>query len=172
VLDLPPSEETAAMPAQIMPLVSRRTAEPFEALRDRADEVLKTNGTRPSVQLVTLGVLAEHGTRLAFMQNLFAAGGLETDVLQGDDWAVGGLPAAFLQQARDHGQRLVCLIGSDGAYGEQAAGLAQCLAAPGRTVWLAGNPGDSKTALTQAGISRFVCGLRRGGGADGCVVSA
>ncbi|MGL4243015.1 MAG: methylmalonyl-CoA mutase family protein, partial [Beijerinckiaceae bacterium] len=58
------------------PLLPHRLAEPFEALRDRADAILKKTKRRPTATLVTLGPLAEHGARLAFMRNLFAAGGV------------------------------------------------------------------------------------------------
>ncbi len=123
---------TGALRAQ--PLVSRRTAEPFEALRDRADTILATTGKRPQVSLVTLGELADHAARLAFTRNLFEAGGL--DIAEG--------------------AKLACLVGSDAAYAESAVDVAKHLTSHGKIVWLAGKPGEMENALRIAGIERFV----------------
>jgi methylmalonyl-CoA mutase len=130
VLDVAPLGEVL----QQSGLVSRRIAEPFEALRDRADAVLAATGARPKVRLVTLGPLADHATRLAFVRNFFEAGGME---------------------AGDAG-KLACLVGSDTAYAEGAVDTARSLAKSGHTVWLAGKPGEMEAALTATGISRFV----------------
>lgn len=62
------------------PLQSHRLAEPFEALRDRADAMLRKTGQRPRVALVTLGPLADHAARLAFTRQFFEAGGMEAEV--------------------------------------------------------------------------------------------
>jgi methylmalonyl-CoA mutase len=115
------------------PLVSRRIAEPFEALRDRAD-ALAVAGGRPMVRLVTLGPLADHAARLAFTRNVFEAGGMDV---------------------RDEG-KLVCLVGSDAAYAESAADAARELSRAGHPVWLAGKPGELEAMLLAAGVSRFI----------------
>jgi methylmalonyl-CoA mutase len=118
----------------IQPLISQRLAEPFEALRDRADALLAQTGTRPQVQLVTIGPLADHAARLAFTRNLFEAGGMVVS---------------------DTG-KLVCLVGSDTAYADSAAEVARKLVAAGATVWLAGKPGELENVLRNAGVSRFI----------------
>jgi methylmalonyl-CoA mutase len=123
-------------------LVSYRWAEPFEALRDRADAHLATTGARPGVTLATLGEPAGHAARLAFTRNFFEAGGLE--VVVADVAAV------------DVGARLVCLVGSDAVYAETGAKAARKLKAKGRRVWLAGRPGEAEATLTKAGVTRFV----------------
>jgi methylmalonyl-CoA mutase len=64
-------------------LVPRRDAGVFEALRDRARSL-----GEPSVVVRTLGPQREHGTRLTFVTNLLAAGGIRP----GDD----GAPVAIL----------------------------------------------------------------------------
>ncbi len=130
----------AAGALEATPLTSHRLSEPFEALRDRADAIRAKTGQPPQVTLVTLGPLADHGARLAFMRNLFAAGGIEAEVAAGAD--VSG--------------KLVCLVGSDAAYAADGPGLAARLKSEGRTVWLAGRPGDSEAVLTEAGVARFV----------------
>ena len=44
-------------PATFDALPSLRLAEPFEALRDKSDAILKTTGARPKVFLANLGKL-------------------------------------------------------------------------------------------------------------------
>jgi methylmalonyl-CoA mutase len=120
------------------PLPAQRLAEPFEALRDRAEAM----ATRPRVTLVTLGPLADHAARLQWTRTLFEAGGMEGSVLPSPLEAEGG--------------RLLCLVGSDAAYAAEGAAAARALAATGRTVWLAGRPGELESALSGAGVARFV----------------
>ncbi|MCA3565432.1 MAG: methylmalonyl-CoA mutase [Methylocystis sp.] len=134
VLDVPPRTHPAAQISAIAPLVSHRTAEPFEALRDRADAILAATGQRPRVTLVTLGALADHAARLAFTRNLFEAGGIE---IAGDS-------------------PLACLVGSDAAYAAEGAASAASLKASGKIVWLAGRPSELEAALRTAGVTRFV----------------
>jgi methylmalonyl-CoA mutase len=125
----PPEGETRASP-----LVSHRDAEAWEALRDRSDAFLKKRKRRPGVAIVTLGPLAEHGARLQFMQGLFAAAGMEIA----------------------EGAALVCLVAGDAAYAAEGAKTARGLKAPGRTLWLAGRPGELEATLKRAGVKRFV----------------
>jgi methylmalonyl-CoA mutase len=127
------------------PLVSRRLAEPFEALRDRADAHLGRARKRPAITLVTLGPLSEHGQRLAFMRNLFEAAGLDVGVLSSD---------LALRQAQGGGLRV--LVGADAAYAAEGAAAILKLKGEGRTLWLAGPPGELEHVLTTAGVERFV----------------
>jgi methylmalonyl-CoA mutase len=107
-------------------LPRHRYAEAFESLRDAADAHAATSGARPRVELAALGPPAAHSARVAFAQNLFAAGGIETAVVAPE-------------QARG---RVVCICGTDKAYAESAADLAVTLHAGGvEHVWLAGKPG-------------------------------
>jgi methylmalonyl-CoA mutase len=124
------------------PLPGRRMAEPFEALRDRADAALKRKKRRPAVTLATLGELAGHGARLQFMRNLFAAGGIAC--------------ATVACPVQDESGALVCLVGSDAAYAANGARFARALKAKGREIWLAGRPGELEPALRKAGVQRFV----------------
>ena len=90
----------------------------------RADAHAATTGARPRVTLAALGSPAAHAARVAFAQNLFAAGGIETVVV----------PAA------DATGPVVCLCGPDKEYGS-AAEHARALRAGGTGhVWLAGRP--------------------------------
>jgi methylmalonyl-CoA mutase len=150
------------------PLPSLRLAEPFEALRDRAEAILKKTKRRPGVTLVTLGPLADHTARLAFTRNFFEAGGMEVSVLPSSDADAPPSPesgrrkgASLLPLVGEGGERsetdkgkLLCLVGSDAAYAAEGVALAHKF--KGGTLWLAGRPGEMEAALTEAGVSRFV----------------
>ena len=125
-----------------------RLAEPFEALRDRAERA-----GAPPVFLATLGALADFSPRAQFAANLFAAGGLASlaaEQQHADDTA---LAAAF----RASDARAACLCGSDGAYAERAQGAAQALKAAGCTLLAyAGRPGEQEAMLRAAGVDLFL----------------
>ncbi|WP_324133374.1 methylmalonyl-CoA mutase subunit beta [Bosea sp. (in: a-proteobacteria)] len=136
--------------AQALP--SQRLAEPFEALRDRADAA----AVKPVVFLATLGPVADFTARAGFARNLFEAGGLAAPV--GDGFAQdGGTDLAALTAAfTASGARLACLCGPDAAYAAEGADAAQALTAAGATVWLAGRPGELEAALNNAGVRSFI----------------
>jgi methylmalonyl-CoA mutase len=129
-------------------LVSHRLAEPFEALRDQADAVLAATGRRPRVTLVTLGPLADHAARLAFVRNFFEAGGLDVVVLP----SLLPLAGEGAERSEADESKLACLVGTDAAYAESATVVARDLTASGHVIWLAGKPG----AMETVGVSRFV----------------
>jgi methylmalonyl-CoA mutase len=54
-----------------------RLAAPFERLRDRSDEILKTKGARPKVFLANLGTPADFTARATFAKSFFEVGGIE-----------------------------------------------------------------------------------------------
>ncbi|MGY2080188.1 methylmalonyl-CoA mutase subunit beta [Modestobacter sp. SYSU DS0657] len=100
-----------------------RTAERFEALRDRVE----ATDPRPGVYLATLGPVARHTARAGFAANLFAAGGLRTP---------SGDRASGFAEA---GTTVACICGTDRDHASDAAALAAELRAAGATqVWLAG----------------------------------
>lgn len=129
------------------PLSAIRWAEPFEALRERAE------GNVKPVFFATLGALAEFSPRAQFAQNLFAVGGVaaigaETAHASGealvDAFAASGAPAALI-------------AGTDAAYVERAESLARALKQAGASwVVLAGKPGEREAALREAGVDQFV----------------
>jgi methylmalonyl-CoA mutase len=112
----------------------RRDAEPFERLRDRADELAKA-GHAPRVRLSLLGPRVEHRARLDFAAGFFAAGGFRVgDVAE-----------------------IACICGSDERYAADAAERARSLKAAGcRRVLLAGRPGALEPALREAGVDGFI----------------
>ncbi len=138
------------------PLPSLRLAEPFEALRDRA-EALAAAGRRPAVFLATLGRAADFTARATFAKGFFEAGGLAA--ILGDGFAEpdGATDLIALTDAfKASGAALACLCSSDEVYAREATDAAMALAASGAAaVWLAGRPGEAEAALRAAGVAGF-----------------
>jgi methylmalonyl-CoA mutase len=105
-----------------------RYAEPFEALRDRADAAPQ----RPTVVLAALGPVPAPTARASFARNLFAAGGVDSMTGTG---GVEDLVAAF----RAAGTSVACLCATDESYVIHGAAAAQALRDAGASwIWLAG----------------------------------
>ncbi len=135
-----------ASSANALPCI--RLAQPFEALRDASDAMLKNGGVRPKVFLATLGTPADNIARTTFAKNFFEAGGIEAV-----EFSNGDLAAAF----KASGSALACLCSSDEIYAREAEDAARALSAAGaKQVYLAGRPGDLAEALKQAGVQSYV----------------
>jgi methylmalonyl-CoA mutase len=131
-----PAREREAPPRDSAAMPSHRDAEPFEALRLRADAITP----RPEALLVALGPLAESRARVGFASNFFGAGGIR---------AREGIQA--------EGVAIACLCGSDERYAAEAVEQARALKAAGcRRVLLAGRPGGLEAALREAGVDGFL----------------
>lgn len=142
-----PDEPVGEAGDRAEPLPLRRLAEPFEALRDRAE----ASGA-PRVFLACLGGLAEHGARAGFVRPLAQAGGFES---VGEDQlgSLDDLAAAFAAS----GARVACVCGTDAQYAEAVEPLTSALRAAGATqVWVAGRPGAHEAAWRAAGVTGFV----------------
>jgi methylmalonyl-CoA mutase len=153
VVDVPrvaQPREQGAKPS-IAPLPSIRLAEPFEALRDKSDAMLKATGARPKVFLANLGKLSEFTARATFAKNFYEAGGIEA---LGNDGFKD--QAEMIAAFKASGVRLACLCSSDKVYEAQAATAAQTLTAAGATVALAGRPGELEARLLAAGVKTFI----------------
>ena len=133
-------------------LYSARLAEPFEALRDAADEHAGKSGKRPAVFLANLGPIAEHTVRATWIKNLLAAGGI--DVVTNDGFTESGaLGAAFAQS----GATVACLCSNDANYQTLGEAAAMALRTAGAThVLLAGKPGDHEKELRATGVDEFL----------------
>jgi methylmalonyl-CoA mutase len=129
-----------------------RLAAPFEDLRDRSDQILKTTGARPKVFLANLGTAADFTARAAFAKSFFETGGIEAFDTEGfTDPAT--LAAAFKASSA----ALVCLCSSDKVYAGQAVAAAKALQAAGaKHIYLAGRPGEREAALRAAGVGHFI----------------
>jgi methylmalonyl-CoA mutase len=133
-------------------LAPMRLAAPFEALRDRSDQIRKDKGARPKIFLANLGTPADFTARATFAKSFFETGGIEAVDTEGftDPAALG---AAF----KASGAQLACLCSSDKVYAGQAAAAAGALQAAGAThIYLAGRPGEQEAALRAAGVNDFV----------------
>ncbi|MBU2581861.1 MAG: methylmalonyl-CoA mutase subunit beta [Alphaproteobacteria bacterium] len=133
-------------------LVSSRLAEPFEALRDRAEAWKAKTGAFPRVFLAGLGPIAVHTARSTWVRNLLAAGGIEALTSEGyasPDKAVAAFKAS--------GASIACICSSDETYRSQGAAVALGLKAAGAgKVLIAGRPGDHEAGLRAAGVDTFV----------------
>jgi methylmalonyl-CoA mutase len=134
------------------PLAPMRLAAPFEALRDRSDQIRRDRGARPKIFLANLGTPADSTARATFAKSFFETGGIEAIDTEGFTDAEA-LAAAFTAS----GAALACLCSSDNVYAAQAAAAARALQAAGaRHIYLAGRPGGQEAALRAAGVNDFV----------------
>ncbi len=135
--------------AEADPFWPIRLAEPFERLRDLADQRTAA-GRAPRIALAAIGPLAEHAARVQFAQNFFAAGGIDATLLSGE-------LAAITDGLKQSGASMVCLCGSDKRYAEDAVAAAKALKAAGVSrLYLAGKPGDREQELRAAGVDEFI----------------
>jgi methylmalonyl-CoA mutase len=134
------------------PLPPMRLAEPFEALRDKSNAILKKSGKRPQVFLANLGTAADFTARATFAKSFFEAGGIEA--VDSEGFADAGALAAACKAS---GATLVCLCSSDKTYATQAVAAAEALKAAGVChIYLAGRPGEQESALRHAGVGDFI----------------
>lgn len=138
--------------ARVRRLAFHRLAEPFERLRDSADLHARHSGKPLRVFLAPLGPQAEHGARINWVQNLLAAGGIET--VAGDGYTNSADAGAAFAAS---GCSMACITGSDASYGELGEATAMALRSAGAAqVYLAGRPAESEAALRSAGIDGFL----------------
>ncbi|MGR7993711.1 methylmalonyl-CoA mutase family protein [Xanthobacter sp. ZOL 2024] len=127
-------------------LTPYRIAEPFEALRDKAET------GAPKVFLAVLGPVAAFTARATFAKNFFEAGGIAAAVPDGFA-DLEALVAAF----KASGTPFACLTSSDEVYGTEAAAAVKALKAAGASaVWLAGKPAAIEAELKAAGVDGFI----------------
>ena len=136
----------------VEPLPAVRLSEPFEHLRDLSDHRLAETGSRPKVFLANLGSAAAFTTRATFAKNFFEAGGIE---------AIGDTgyaePEALAQAFRASGAHLACICSSDAVYADLAVPAASALKEAGAAaIYLAGRPGELRSALEEAGVTEFI----------------
>ncbi len=133
-------------------LTPMRLAEPFEALRDRSDRMLRDRGARPKVFLANLGTPADFTARATFAKSFFESGGIEAVDTEGF-----ADPAALAEAFKASGAALVCICSSEKVYAGLGAAAATALQATGaRHIYLAGRPGEQEPALRAAGVDDFV----------------
>jgi methylmalonyl-CoA mutase len=130
----------------------KRVAEPYEALRARAETLETRASVNPIVFLASLGSLAQFTARATWTANAFAAGGLKP-IGPAVFGSLEDLVAAF----RDSGAMLACLVSSDDIYEAQAEDAARALKAAGcRHLYLAGRPGEREATFSAAGVDTYL----------------
>jgi methylmalonyl-CoA mutase len=133
-------------------LTTARLSEPFENLRDAAEELEDRMAISPKVFLASLGSVAQFTARASWAANAFAAGGLKPAGPAVHD-SVDDLVRAF----RDSGAVLACIVSTDEVYEDLAAEAAQALKGAGaQQVLLAGRPGTNEAAFAAAGIDGYL----------------
>ncbi len=136
---LPEDQERTA----VMPLRRHRLAEPFETLRQRADQYEAKTGHKPKVFLVNMGSVSKHKARADFAAEFFTVGGYE--VLRSDPFASSD-EAALAAIASNAPIAVIC--SDDGSYPEIVPALAQAIKRgnPEMTLLLAGLPDEEQLA--------------------------
>lgn len=135
--------------AEAEPFWPIRVAEPFERLRDLADQ-RAAGGRATRIFLAALGPLSEHSARLQFAQNFFAAGGIDAVVATGD-------ATTLATAAKNSGCLLACLCGSDKRYATDAIDAAKAIKRSGiARLYLAGKPGEPESDQRTAGVDEYI----------------
>lgn len=134
--------------AQIEPLPVRRSAEPYEVLRSRAERA----ATPPRAFLCNLGEIPRHKARASFAAGFLNAGGIAA--LDNDGFST---PELALEAFASSGTQTVVVCGSDDQYPEWLPALVPALRERGATqVVVAGRPGEHQAGWEQAGVTHFI----------------
>ncbi len=152
LLEIATALHANSTPASVEVLALRRSAEPFERLRDACDAHVAKHGLRPSVFLANMGPIPKHKARATFARNFFEAAGLH--VIDNDGF---GAEDAAVKAFRESQAAIAVICSSDDLYEELVPTLARALRAAGaKSVILAGKPGNSLEAFEAAGVNRFI----------------
>ena len=138
---------------QVTPIKPIRLAEPFEALRDWAEQLDKESGRRPAVFLANMGPLRQHIARADFARSFFEVGGFE--LVDSDGFES---PEAAAAAAIESGAKAVVICSSDDTYPEIVPPLVQGIKSrqPDAIVLLAGYPKNQVETHKAAGIDAFI----------------
>ncbi|MCB2154164.1 acyl-CoA mutase large subunit family protein [bacterium] len=130
-------------------LEAHRAAEPFEALRHRANSASE----RPRVLLVPMGPLAMRKARAGFCFGFFGAGGFEVEEAAAPDSTDAAVKAIL-----DSGSRVAVICSDDASYPEVVPPIVEKVRAAKKDVlvYVAGYPKESVEALEAAGVDGFV----------------
>ena len=148
------ASNSAAAPA-VKKVTARRRAEPFEALRRRAEAFLAKSGARPKVFLATMGPRKQHAARADFSSGFFGTGGFETIPNKGFE-----TPEAAAEAAIKSGAPIVVLCSTDETYPTLVPPFAQALKAAAKPplIVLAGMPAtpELQQQFKAAGVDEFI----------------
>ncbi len=142
------SRRVASFAAEPVP-ASKRDAEPFEALRARADTALEMIGSRPPIFLALLGKAGEYRARASWVQGFFAAGGIEAIVPDEGFEDAETLAASFKESPAP----AACLCSSNGVYASLTGAASALKKAGAVAVYLAGPASVLKTLAPEDAIA-------------------
>lgn len=139
--------------APIQPLVPKRLATDYEAMRNASAKFAEETGRAPAIFLTNLGPLRRHKARADFTKGFFQTGGFE--VISPTGFESPEDAVAALTES-DAGITVVC--GTDDDYAEKFADYAKAIKAalPDMQVILAGFPGENEAAYREAGMDDFI----------------
>ena len=130
-----------------------RLAEPFEALRDRSDAMLKKSGARPKVFLANLGTAADFTARATFAKSFFEAGGIEA--IDNEGFADPGSARCRVQGVRRRTSPACARRTRSMPRRRRPPRRPFKAPAQGISIWQAA-PASRKPALRAAGIGDFI----------------
>lgn len=147
-----PNELNGQISIQIIPQM--RLAEPYEALRKRAEVLKEKTGSQPQVGTIGLGNLKQHKARVDFVIGFLAAGGI-TGVASESIISV----ESSIEFVKTSNLTHFCLCGSNEKYEEIGHEILVTLKAifPDRIFYLAGLPKkEQQSQWIQEGIKQFI----------------
>jgi methylmalonyl-CoA mutase len=131
-----------------------RGAEPFEALRKRAETFKEKNGSYPKVFLANMGPIPQHKARADFAAGFFESGGFEVISNNGFKTVDQAVKSTLKS-----GASIVVICSNDNAYLELVPPLAQAIKQANReiTLFVAGKPASEQAELFKlAGVDEFI----------------
>jgi len=139
--------------APIQPLISKRLATDYEAMRAASAKFTKETGRAPAIFLTNLGPLRRHKARADFTQGFFQTGGFEMISPAGFD-----SPEAAVAALKESDAGITVVCGTDDDYAEKFADYAKAIksALPEMQIILAGFPGDKEADYRAAGMDDFI----------------
>ena len=137
----------------ITPLKSFRLAEPFEKLRQNAEDYLVKSGARAQIFLANMGPVKQHKARADFASTFVQVGGF--DVINPKGFADADSAA---KAAIESGAPVVVICSTDETYPDLVPAITKAVKAakPEILVLLAGYPTEQIESFKQAGVDDFI----------------
>lgn len=139
---------------QIAPIPQVRLAQPYEALRMKAEELKRKSGSQPSVGLICLGSLKQHKARLDFVRGFLSAGGISVQPSQ---------PIFSVEEAiefvKDSDTKHFCICGTNDQYQILGIEILHSIKSnlADQIICLAGLPEqDEQVKWTENGLKQFL----------------
>ncbi len=133
-------------------LSAERLAEPFEKLRELAEEIASKRGGKPKVFLVNMGPLKQHKVRADFSREFFEVGGFEVIYPTGFESTDEAVNSVLNSNAD-----VAVICSTDETYPQLVEPITKGIkTASQMKVVLAGYPKDQIEMYKQAGVDEFI----------------